>query len=92
MRVSIVAIILAGGMLALGACASVDRSPMSLAERTEHCERQRSGIEPTGRETGDARQDYRCRSFHANAPREGRPAYAGSRNAAIDRALRSGGE
>ena len=69
MRVSI---ILAGGMLALGACASLDATPMTLAERTEHCDRLGSSLEPTGRETGDARQDYRCRNIQATTYGHGR--------------------
>ena len=88
MRVSIVSIILAGGMLALGACATVDSTPMTLAERSAQCPR--TGVAPTGRETGDARHDYRCRGASAigygdGARSDGRAA------AARDRILRQGG-
>ncbi len=90
MRVSIVSIVLAGGMLTLGACAPLDTSPMTLAERTEHCERLGSGLEPTGRETGDARQDYRCRNIHATTyAAHGRN--DGARSVEIDKVLRRGG-
>lgn len=59
MRVAIVSILLAGGMLALGACSTpADRPILTLAERTEQC--RRTGMIATGRQTGDARQDYRC--------------------------------
>lgn len=65
MRVSIVSILLAGATLALGACASTASGPMTLAERTEQC---RSGaIVPTGRQTGDARADYNCRTSHVTS-------------------------
>jgi|GEM_PF-4576080 len=59
MRSSIASILLAGGLLALGAC-STPTGPLTLAERTEQCRGRDAGIVPTGRETGDARQDYRC--------------------------------
>lgn len=72
MRVSIVSIVLAGGMLTLGACAPLDTSPMTLTERTEHCDRLGASLEPTGRETGDARQDYSCGNIHATTYGHGR--------------------
>lgn len=59
MRVSLVSILLAGGTLALGAC-STSTEPMTLAERTEQCRARDVSMIPTGRETGDARKDYRC--------------------------------
>lgn len=90
MRVSIVSIILAGGMLALGACAPIDSSPMTLAERTEHCERLRSGLQPTGSATGDARQDYRCQPIHATTYGHGSQNSAESVSGR-DKILRSGG-
>jgi hypothetical protein len=63
MRVSI---LLAGGMLVLGACStSVEPRTMTLAERTSQCERVRAATVPTGRQTGNARNDYQCRSAHA---------------------------
>jgi len=65
MRVSIVSILLAGGTLALGACSTVDSGPLTLAELTEQCRAHRVGISPTGRQTGDARQDYQCNVVHA---------------------------
>ena len=90
MRASIVSIFLAGGMLALGACAPVESGPMTLAERTEHCERLGTSLAPTGRETGDARQDYRCRNIHATTYGHGRQNSAESVSGR-DRILRSGG-
>lgn len=63
MRVSIVSILLAGGVLALGACATGGSDAMTLAERTEQC--RSSAVVPTGRQTGDARADYDCASSHA---------------------------
>lgn len=64
MRSSIVSILLAGGMLALGAC-STPTGPLTLAERTEQCDGRDAATVPTGRQTGDARQDYRCSSSYA---------------------------
>jgi hypothetical protein len=61
MRISIVSMVLAGGMLALGACAT-PTTPLTLAERTEQCRGRDAATVPTGRETGDARQDYMCSS------------------------------
>ena len=90
MRASILPIILAGGVLALGACAPIDSGPMTLAERTEHCERLRAGMAPTGRQTGDARQDYRCQPIHATIYGHGRQNSA-ERSAARNKILRSGG-
>ena len=88
MRVSIVSIILAGGMLALGACATADSTPMTLAELADKC--QRTGVVPTGRQTGDARQDYRCRSIQATTYGHGSQNSA-ERASARDKILRSGG-
>ena len=90
MRVLVTSIFLAGGMLVLGACAPIESGPMTLAERTEHCQRLGTGLAPTGRETGDARQDYRCRNIHATtyAP-HGRRDGAGS--AAVSKVISRGG-
>ncbi len=66
MRVSIVSMVLVGGMLALGGCSTVaEPGQMTLAERTEQCRQVRTDIAPTGRQTGDARNDYDCRTLHA---------------------------
>ena len=90
MRVPIVSILLAGGMFALGACStSVESRPMTLAERTQQCERLvRGRIVPTGRQTGDARHDYRCTSVHVRADMPNVRSAASARSAATDRALR----
>jgi hypothetical protein len=92
MRISIVSILLAGGMLALGACASVEPRIMTLAERTDQCQRLRTEPVPTGRQTGDARHDYDCGSTHAGGflDRLDRNVTGASsaRSAATDRALR----
>lgn len=95
MRISIVSILLAGGMLALGACASVEPRVMTLAERTDQCQRLRTEPVPTGRQTGDARHDYSCRSNHGLSgvfDRRDRnvTGAASARSAATDRALRGG--
>jgi hypothetical protein len=64
---------------------------MTLAERTEQCERLRAEITPTGRETGDARQDYGCRSANGRDRHDyGDRNLSSGRDAAIDRALRNG--
>jgi len=65
MRASIVSMLLAGGMLALGACASTGPDAMTLAERSEQC--RSAGVAPTGRQTGDARADYDCRPSHVTS-------------------------
>ena len=88
MRVSIASVLLAGGLLAPGACAPVDSTPMTLAERTEQC--QRTGVAPTGRQTGDARHDYRCRGASAVPYGEG-PRSDGRRGVERDRIIRRGG-
>lgn len=64
MRISIVSSLLAGGMLALAAC-STPSGPLTLAERIEQCDGRDAAAVPTGRQTGDARQDYRCESSYA---------------------------
>lgn len=94
MRVSIVSILLSGGMLALGACsASVEAGALTRAERAEQCRAVRADIAPTGRQTGDARNDYACRSVHARDRHDRGDRKVGSaagRSAAIDRALKGG--
>lgn len=87
MRASVISILMAGGMLVLGAC-SITAEPLTLAERTEQCTGPGDELIPTGRQTGDARQDYRCkRSFrHADSRNLART----SLNGAIDRSLRQG--
>ena len=90
MRVSIVSIFLAGGTLALGACAPLESGPMTLAERTEHCQRLGTDIAATGRQTGDARQDYRCRRLHATTYGHG-GRNAAERSAGREKILRRGG-
>ena len=65
MRVMMASIVLAGGLLTLGGCStSADAPALTLAERTELCRRAGVKTIPTGRETGDARQDYRCGVGH----------------------------
>lgn len=92
MRVSIVSILLAGGMLAMGACASLEPSNLTLAEQTARCPGIGSRAVPTGRETGNVRQDYRCESVHARANRgdNGVSDAGAQRSAAVDRSLRRG--
>ena len=88
MRVSIVSIFLAGAMLTLGACATVESTPMTLAERAEQCSR--TGLAPTGRETGDARHDYRCQGASALGYGEGARS-DGRAAAGREKVLRQGG-
>ncbi len=86
MRTSIASILVAGGMLALGACAtSLDPADMPQAGRSARCG-------PEGARTDDGRQDRPCASIPAHAPREIRsPAPGGSLSSAVDRSLRRGG-
>ena len=87
MRASIISILLAGGMLVLGAC-STTAEPLTLAERTEQCAGLGDELIPTGRQTGDARQDYRCkRSVRSYADRN---LARTSLNSAIDRSQTQG--
>ena len=89
MRVSIVSMLLAGGVLALGACAtSGEPGNLTLAERTSQCERLRAETTPTGRQTGDARQDYQC--TNRDLPVHRANGLGDTRSAAIDRALKNG--
>jgi hypothetical protein len=62
MRVSIVSILLAGGALVVGACSpTVESAELTMAERAALCSAD-SSLVPTGAQSGDARQDYRCLS------------------------------
>ncbi len=86
MRVSIISILLAGGMLVLGAC-STTPEPMTLAERTEQCTGRLNALIPTGRQTGDARRDYRCKQVRHP---DNRNLARTSLNNAINHSLRQG--
>ncbi|RZJ03551.1 MAG: hypothetical protein EON89_11240 [Brevundimonas sp.] len=91
MRVSIASIVLAGGLLALGACSTADKpGAMTRVEQTE-CQGPGTELRPTGRRTGDPRQDYRCVSVFARAERNGVTDRGAQRSMGIDRAARSGG-
>lgn len=87
MRVPTLTLVLAGGLLVLGACAPTT-APVEIAlDGSVKC-----GIggepRPTGRNTGDLRRDYECRGVHANPYRDTNASNAGTgRNAAINRAL-----
>ena len=87
MRVPTLTLVLAGGLMVLGACAPTT-APVELAlDGSVKCG---NGGEPrpTGRNTGDLRRDYECRGVHANAYRDTNAANASSgRNRAITRAL-----
>jgi hypothetical protein len=89
MRIPTVTILLAGGMLALGACStSITPADMAMAEaEAAHPCPGRSELVPTGRTTGDPRQDYRCRSVHTMSRERAARNASGGRNQAIDRAL-----
>ena len=92
MRVLIVSILLAGGTLALGGCATTTTPEvMTVAERAEQCLGS-TELRPTGRTTGNPRHDYRCVGPHdTRASRESRPQGAASAaNGAVDRSLRRG--
>ena len=96
MRASTISTLLGGAMLALGACSTTDTGGMTLAERTEQCRGMiRAEIAPTGRQTGDARNDYACRSVNARDRHDygdrNITGDASARSAATDRALRNGG-
>jgi hypothetical protein len=84
MRSTIISIGLAVGLLTLGACStSVEPRTQTLAELRQQC---RGEIVPTGRQTGDARHDYDCRSRHASgADRANNTAAGAIRSAANDR-------
>ena len=93
MRVSIVSILLAGGMLALGACStSGEAVNLTMAERAQICHGvPRAEVVPTGRHTGDIRNDYECRSVHSGGYQDRADRNVSSagaaRSSAIDRAL-----
>lgn len=63
MRVPTLTLLLAGGALALGAC-STTTGPVDMARAEANPCPPRSELVPTGRNTGDARRDFRCRSTH----------------------------
>jgi hypothetical protein len=87
MRVSIVSILLAGGIFVLGAC-STTAEPLTLAERTEQCAGPGDDLVPTGRQTGDARRDYKCKRGLRHDDMRGLART--SLNSAIDRSLSPG--
>lgn len=86
MRVSIVSVLLAGSLLALGACSTLGQpSNLTLAELTERCESRGGHLNPTGQQTGEARRDHRCTG--ARVPIVGNGQARSTTNRAIDRAL-----
>ena len=84
MRILITAPVLALGLLALAGCSTTSAGrDMTLAERAVQCHGS-ARLVPTGRETGDVRRDYMCRSVHA--PRDSNVTGNGTaRSRAIDR-------
>lgn len=89
MRVPTLTLLLAGGALALGAC-SATTGPVDMAQAEANPCPRGSELVPTGHNTGDARQDYECRSHRAafSPFRDTNARNAASyRNVAIDRAL-----
>ena len=93
MRNSIAPVFLAGGLLVLGACSpSTGSADLAQAAPADLCTRPGSRPVPTGRQTGDVRQDYRCSSAHAQLNRETGVRRHGSQlSSAVDRSLRRGG-
>ena len=92
MRVSMTSIVLAGAVLALGACsASVETVDLTLAERAEQCSAD-SELVRTGSQTGDTRQDYRCRSGGHRRETSASSVNDGGANriSPVDRSLRRG--
>ena len=93
MRVPATSILLGGALLALGACTSVDPAgQLTAAELAAVCgPAPRTQAVPTGRESGEVRQDHRCRAIHADGgflSRRDRNVDTGAgRSAAIRRAL-----
>lgn len=68
MRGSIVTMLLAGGLLTLGACGTLGQpSTFTLAELTERCAARGGHLTPTNRQTGDARQDNMCTGVQVRA-------------------------
>lgn len=66
MRVPTTSILLTGAIIALGACStSGETVNLTQAQRAEVCRgAARAEITPTGRQTGEVRHDYECRSVH----------------------------
>jgi hypothetical protein len=90
MRASVVSILVAGGTLALGACSpTVGSTNLTMAEQVERCRGIGAVMVSTGRETGDAGQDYRCRGGRG-VPRGDTGVATGSLSSAVDRSLRRG--
>lgn len=91
MRVLIASMLLAGGLLTLGACSTGDAPGQLTQIQQTECRGPGTELRPTGRHTGDVRQDYRCRSVHAIAERNGVTDRGAQRSIGIDRAARNGG-
>lgn len=91
MRVVIASIVLAGGMLALAACSTPDAPGAVTRVAQTECRGPGTELKPTGRHTGDPRQDYRCVSVFARAERNGVTGAGAQRSMGIDRAARNGG-
>jgi hypothetical protein len=91
MRVPIVSVFLAGGMLALGACSTTAQPEvMTMAERAAQC-RGSAELTPTGRSTGNPRHDYSCVGRHdQRSARESGAGAGGGLSTAVDRSLRRG--
>jgi hypothetical protein len=87
MRVSIISILLAGGVLGLGACATVDSTSLTLAERAKQCADD-AWLGRTGSQTGDVRQDYRCIRHEPNL--NSGPGHRSDLDIAITNSLRGG--
>lgn len=71
----------------LGACASTAETT-SLAELTTRCEQRGGTLEPTGRQTGEARRDNRCLEALVQVRHHRAQA---TRNMGVDQSLRQGG-
>ena len=85
MKTSIASLLLAGGLLALGACATTDATDMAQAGLSGQCRSTPAGSTP---QDG---ADVRCASTPVRAPREVINSSRGSLSSSVDRSMRRGG-
>ncbi len=88
MRRSLLVVGLAAALPILGACAGVgEPTTLSLAELTSRCEARGGTLEPTGRQTGEARRDHVCQEALVQVRNHRAQA---TRNTGVDLVLRNG--
>jgi hypothetical protein len=90
MRGSIGTMLLAGGLLALGACGTLGQpSNLTLAELAERCQERGGTLTPTNRQTGEPRRDFTCTGAKVELAGGNAGLARNQLNTAIDRSTRN---